>query len=152
MYLLINSDNTVNFADDHPINPALDFAGLTLIEFQDKNLDQIVGSVCPEEALWDPERECVIQDPRRLENNQNSIAAGLKIKSIYPIWKQLNILRSGTQEEIDRMGSFIDACRDWSNDPEASVEDLETIVPSSSTVESSQQEGVIQRITNIWKK
>ena len=83
---------------------------------------------------------------------QKRTAARKHIITFYPEWKQINILRSGTQEEIDRMGNFIDACRDWSNDPEASMEDLENIVPSSSTVESSQQKGVIQRITNIWKK
>lgn len=37
------------------------------------------------------------------------------IARYYPIHKQLNILRSGTQAEKDKMDVFINACRDWSN-------------------------------------
>lgn len=33
----------------------------------------------------------------------------------YPEWKQLNLLRAGTQAEQDQMTAFIDACRAWSN-------------------------------------
>ena len=41
--------------------------------------------------------------------------AGLKIKQTYPEYKQLNILRSGTQQEVDTMNSFIEAVRSWAN-------------------------------------
>jgi hypothetical protein len=41
--------------------------------------------------------------------------AGLKIKSVYPEYKQLNILRTGNQEEIDNMNTFIEAVRAWAN-------------------------------------
>tara|TARA_R110000868_G_scaffold368266_1_gene631323 strand:- start:41 stop:403 length:363 start_codon:yes stop_codon:yes gene_type:complete len=41
--------------------------------------------------------------------------AGLKIKSVYPEYKQLNILRIGSQEEINAMNAFIDAVRAWAN-------------------------------------
>lgn len=40
-----------------------------------------------------------------------------QILKFYPEWKQLNIMRSGSQEEKDKMFTFIDACRNWSNDP-----------------------------------
>ena len=41
--------------------------------------------------------------------------AGEKIKSVYPEYKQLNILRSGTQEDINAMNAFIEAVRAWAN-------------------------------------
>lgn len=34
----------------------------------------------------------------------------------YPDWKQLDIMRRGTKEANDKMNTFIDTCRDWSND------------------------------------
>jgi len=35
----------------------------------------------------------------------------------YPEWRQLNVMRNGTQEENSKMSAFIDLCRAWSNDP-----------------------------------
>ena len=40
---------------------------------------------------------------------------GAYINQIYPAYKQLNVLRTGTQVEKDQMSAFIDACRVWSN-------------------------------------
>ena len=56
-------------------------------------------------------------------------AARLRISEVYPEWRQLNILRSGTRKEIARMGKFLDACRAWSNDPNAPEEALAAIQP-----------------------
>ncbi|QOZ83188.1 MULTISPECIES: hypothetical protein [Chromobacterium] len=47
----------------------------------------------------------------------------------YPVWQQLNILRSGSIEEQARMGKFIDACRDWSNGEQPDPAELERIQP-----------------------
>ena len=41
--------------------------------------------------------------------------AGEKIRSVYPEYKQLNILRSGIQTDIDKMNTFIDLVRTWAN-------------------------------------
>lgn len=51
------------------------------------------------------------------------------ITTFYPEWKQLNILREGDDEAIQTMGRFIDACRDWSNDPDATLDQLHAITP-----------------------
>ncbi|WP_199154422.1 hypothetical protein [Chromobacterium sp. ASV23] len=37
------------------------------------------------------------------------------IVQVYPLWRQMNILREGTQVEKDAMSNFINACRQWSN-------------------------------------
>lgn len=63
MYLLINPDGTVNFADDHPIREDLYFDGLELIEYPKKNLEDVVGNVQPHEAVWDKKKKRVIRDP-----------------------------------------------------------------------------------------
>jgi len=41
--------------------------------------------------------------------------AGEKIRSTYPEYKQLNILRAGNQEDIDAMNTFIESVRAWAN-------------------------------------
>lgn len=41
--------------------------------------------------------------------------AGKKITAVYPEHKQLNILRNGTEAEIDAMNTFIEAVRSWAN-------------------------------------
>jgi hypothetical protein len=42
--------------------------------------------------------------------------AARQILKYYPEWRQLNIIRTGTEEEKTQMSEFIDACRAWSND------------------------------------
>jgi hypothetical protein len=42
--------------------------------------------------------------------------AARQILLYYPAWRQLNILRTGTEQEQIKMSQFIDACRSWSND------------------------------------
>lgn len=56
-------------------------------------------------------------------------AAEAKIEAVYPIYRQLNILRVGTPEEIAAMGAFIDACRTWSNGESPDPAALEAILP-----------------------
>lgn len=63
MYLLINKDNSVNYGNDHPVDPNLEVEGLTLIEFPDKTLAEVVKDISPREAHWDPETQTVIRDP-----------------------------------------------------------------------------------------
>lgn len=57
--------------------------------------------------------------------------AGEKIRSVYPEYKQLNILRSGNQEQINKMNMFINAVRAWANSdaPDPWDGSLELIVP-----------------------
>lgn len=52
-----------------------------------------------------------------------------KIISHYPEWKQLNILREGNPKTIETMGRFVDACRDWSNDPNSDPSAIDRIKP-----------------------
>lgn len=47
----------------------------------------------------------------------------------YPTYKQLNIMRLGTAEEVAKMGAFIDACRAWSNGDNPDPSALEAIQP-----------------------
>ena len=64
MYLLINSDNSINYGDNHPVREDLHMGGLRLVEFLEKELHEVVGDILPEEAYWDSEREVVIRNPR----------------------------------------------------------------------------------------
>lgn len=133
MYLLINPDNTVNFADDHPINDALDLNGLRLIEIKEKSLDKVVEEIHPEVAIWDEVSKKVRTDPLSVSLRQESVnkrrEAQKKIKQHYPFWKQLNILREGNPKKIEVMGKFIDACRKWSNSTSTTAAQLEKITP-----------------------
>ena len=63
MYLLINEDNSVNFADNHPIRSGLIHEGTTLVEILDKTLAEVVGEIHPGEAYWDEETQQVIRNP-----------------------------------------------------------------------------------------
>jgi hypothetical protein len=58
--------------------------------------------------------------------------AGEYIRKYYPEYKQLNIMRSGTTQEQDKMTTFIDAVRAWSNSESPDPWDgtLEGIVPT----------------------
>lgn len=57
--------------------------------------------------------------------------AGEYIRQYYPEYKQLNIIRSGTEQEQVKMTTFIDAVRAWSNTstPDPWDGTLEQIVP-----------------------
>jgi len=55
--------------------------------------------------------------------------AGLYINRFYPVYKQLNILRSGSKEEQQQMDVFIEACRAWANSAAPVLSDVTKIVP-----------------------
>ena len=63
MYLLINPDKSINFADDHPIKKNLHFEGLKLVEYSDKKLKEVMGDIALIQALWDERKQKIIQDP-----------------------------------------------------------------------------------------
>ncbi len=65
------------------------------------------------------------------ESEDINYIAGEKIKAVYPEYKQLNILRTGTTEQQETMTSFIDAVRAWANseDPDPWDGTLDTIQP-----------------------
>ena len=69
MYLLINRDNSINFADDHPIDNRLCFEGVTLVEKPDCNMAEVMSAIPIEYAVWDPEQASVVHDPRYLPLN-----------------------------------------------------------------------------------
>lgn len=47
----------------------------------------------------------------------------------YPVHVQLNVLRTGSEDERKKMSVFIDACRTWSNQTSATSAELEKIKP-----------------------
>lgn len=60
---------------------------------------------------------------------EKRMVAQHKITGQYPVWKQVNILRAGTKSEQTKMGTFVDAVRNWSNDPKSTLKQLEKIKP-----------------------
>lgn len=65
----------------------------------------------------------------QLEPHEAADAAGDYIERHYPTYKQLNIMRLGAAEEVAKMGTFIDACRDWSNGDNPDPAALAAITP-----------------------
>ena len=57
---------------------------------------------------------------------QARLLAGQKINDAYPLWRQLNVMMSGSDAERQQMAAFIGAVRAWSNgdnpDPAALAE------------------------------
>jgi hypothetical protein len=51
------------------------------------------------------------------------------ITKYYPLWKQNNVILSGTEQEKIQMTTFIEAVRAWSNDTNSTNEQLNTIQP-----------------------
>ena len=49
------------------------------------------------------------------EKKDTDYIAGKKIISVYPEYKQLNILRDGTDAEKTKMQNYINAVRAWAN-------------------------------------
>jgi len=127
MYLLINDDNTINFAGDHPIDKGLNFTGTRLVEFKRKKMAAVVGDVAPDIAWWNDKTKKVERDPR-IADPRNTQARE-KILQFYPVWRQMNVLRSGDSVEVEKMGLFIDVVRAWANDRDRPVSDLEKIIP-----------------------
>jgi hypothetical protein len=65
------------------------------------------------------------------ENSEINEFAQEHIFKYYPSWKQSNILRENDTEKVTKMGVFIDAVRDWSNqeNPDPWDGSLELIIP-----------------------
>jgi hypothetical protein len=55
--------------------------------------------------------------------------AGFYINRFYPVYKQLNILRSGSEAEQQQMDAFIEACRAWANSGAPVLSGVSKIVP-----------------------
>ncbi|KMN36402.1 hypothetical protein VI26_06745 [Chromobacterium sp. LK1] len=56
-------------------------------------------------------------------------ACAAYIHRYYPVHVQLNVLRTGSEDERKKMSVFIDACRVWSNQKSATSAELEKIKP-----------------------
>ena len=61
MYLLINVDNTINYADDHPIDERLCFAEVTLLEFPEQSFDAVMQGIPVAQACWNPHQQRVAE-------------------------------------------------------------------------------------------
>jgi hypothetical protein len=134
MYLLINPDGTINFAAEHPVDVDLLTAELTLVELPDQSLVDVFNGIAIDEAIWDAAEQCIKRDPSLVDCAEGSESwcrqqAEQHILHYYPLWHQLNILRSDDKEAILTMGDFIDACRDWSNQAYPDLADLQTLRP-----------------------
>ncbi len=131
MYLLVNRDGSVNFADDHPVNPHLCFERVVLVELPDKSLSEVVGDIAPEEALWNDEQQRIVRHPYFVVGGEawRRRQASIKINQHYPLSKQLNILRGSDKAAKKAMVIFIDACRDWSNDMSTKLNAIDSITP-----------------------
>ena len=134
MYLLINPDGTINFADEHPVDGDLVTAELTLVDLPEQTLAEVCGDISIDEAVWDAAEQCIKRDPHLVDCAEGSEnwcrqQAESHILQHYPLWHQLNILRSGDQAAVQQMGNFIDACRDWSNQSHPILADLQTLHP-----------------------
>lgn len=73
-----------------------------------------------------PEPVNLSEDEER--ENSRRIIASREIKSKYPEWNQLNILRKGDPDSVTSMGSFIDDVRDWSNNVALPDDKVDVIV------------------------
>jgi tRNA(Ser,Leu) C12 N-acetylase TAN1 len=80
------------------------------------------------------EYELVGQDDCSVEWDLDDIRyiAGEHIRRYYPEYKQLNVIRTGTEQEQAKMTVFIDAVRAWSNseNPDPWDGTLELITPT----------------------
>ncbi|WNO10552.1 hypothetical protein [Teredinibacter sp. KSP-S5-2] len=103
----------------HSVKGQSDYTWVSLSEGEDMpdpGDNFIDGKVVQRQAEIDPPQE-------------KRILAQQKIIDVYPLWKQMNILRNGTEVEQTTMGRFIDAVRTWSNNPKSTVKQLDKIVP-----------------------
>ncbi|BBH15226.1 hypothetical protein JD974_01095 [Chromobacterium haemolyticum] len=71
--------------------------------------------------------EIELSDAARSECARVQCAA--HIEKYYPIFKQLNLLRDGDDEEKKQMSAFINACQAWSNQASGTRAELEKIKP-----------------------
>ncbi len=59
MYLLVNRDNSINYAGEHPIDTRLQLEGLTVLEFATRNKAEVLTDIPVEEAMWDTHTQTV---------------------------------------------------------------------------------------------
>lgn len=83
-----------------------------------------------EQALFEAGVEQSVINETKVAKQQADIneTANKYIVSIYPEWKQLNILRAGTTDEKEAMSNFIDSVRDWSNSANPQLDELHEIL------------------------
>lgn len=65
MYVLVNSDGTINYADNHPLDENLYIDDtITLYEFPDHELQEKIDEdvTHPHFTVWDKEREMIARD------------------------------------------------------------------------------------------
>lgn len=60
---------------------------------------------------------------------QARLLASQKINDAYPVWRQLNVMMSGSDAERQQMSAFIGAVRAWSNSQAPDPAALEAIQP-----------------------
>lgn len=90
-----------------------------ILNVSEQEAREVFGAT--EEAIATARAKVIAEEARRL--------AGEHINKYYPTYKQLNLLRSGTKAEKDKMDTFINACRDWSNGENPDPAALEAIQP-----------------------
>jgi hypothetical protein len=106
MYLLINPDNTINFADNHPIREDLALEGLILIEFKNKELKEVVGNIAPDMAYWDEANRRVIIDPSIEQRSPLDEAK-------FQIYNLTKIARALIFGEVDKLKATILSDKAW---------------------------------------
>ena len=128
MYLLINPDDSINAVGEHPLPPMISDRSLILIERPELTVIQIMGDIPLVEAQWDRLTQRVV---RRADTIKGSLdwrarVASQTIHQHYPLYRQLNYLRSRDKDTLKTMVRFIDACRAWSNDQSADPDQIHT--------------------------
>lgn len=70
--------------------------------------------------------QMTVEELRALRSSAVKMEARRRIEAVYPLWKQVNILRDGTADEIQAMRVAINAVRNKSDAIEASIEEMTT--------------------------
>ena len=128
MYLLINPDDSLNTVGEHPLPSIVPYDALTLIEHPEHTVADILGNIPLIDAQWDRVSE---QVSRRADAIKGSSAWRARVASQiihqqYPLYRQLNYLRSRDKDTLKTMVRFIDACRAWSNDQSVDPDQIHT--------------------------
>ena len=130
MYIVINPDQTLN-----AIVASLDHlcleSGFDCVELPEQTPESILGDIPIEEARWDSDLQTIIHDPEFVVGGEawRQRKASERIHQFYPLSTQINLLRSGDKSSIKTMSTFIDQCRQWSNDESLAVDRIDQITP-----------------------
>ena len=101
-----------------PFRTPAEFATFNEVHEPDENGDyQLVGSDTNVTIEW--------------EKDDTDSMAGEKILKEYPEWKQLNVIRDGSDADKAKMQTFIEAVRTWANssNPDPWDGTLDSITP-----------------------